>query len=168
MSRLARLRTDLPPSDQRLTLSAIDVQFPISSENLHARLSRTVMVRRRLPAGRRARARILGAFIAALFLAAWFLVIWKSGRLAATVLRKKSTRWMPPGRSVEARCDASELRNRTRNSESGKEASMRRIGTPYSTSELRIRKRSFDASHRNSVFHLGASNPEKKLRCVPP
>src|SRR5881296_2573035 len=74
---------------------------------------------------------------------------------------------MPPGRSVEARCDASELRNRTRNSESGKEASMRRIGIPYSNSELRIRKRSFDASHRNSVFQLGASNPGKKLRCVP-
>src|SRR6266581_2184834 len=74
---------------------------------------------------------------------------------------------MPPGRSVEARCDASELRNRTRNSESGKEASMRRIGTPDSNSELRIQKRGFDASHRNSGFQLGTPNPEKKLRCVP-
>src|SRR5206468_3260165 len=73
---------------------------------------------------------------------------------------------MPPGRSLEARCDASELRNRTRNFESGKEASMRRIGTPYSNSELRIRERSFDASHRFSVFQLGTPNPEKKLRRV--
>src|SRR5437867_8810181 len=38
------------------------------------------------------------------------------------------------------RCVASELRIPTRNSESGKEASMRPIGTPYSNSELRIRK----------------------------
>src|SRR5437867_8410685 len=65
------------------------------------------------------------------------------------------------------RCVPSELHIPTRSFESGKEASKRRIGTPYSNSELRIRRGSFDASHRNSVFQLGASNPGKKLRCVP-
>src|SRR5437867_11140951 len=71
-----------------------------------------------------------------------------------------------PNPEKKLRCVASGLRIPTRSFESGKQASMRRIGTPYSNSELRIRERRFDASHRYFVFQLGASNPEKKLRCV--
>src|SRR5206468_12462048 len=63
------------------------------------------------------------------------------------------------------RCVASELPIPTRSSESGKEASMRRIGTPYSNSELRVRKRSFDASNRDYITQLGLVSNHLDPRC---
>src|SRR6266705_2182228 len=71
----------------------------------------------------------------------------QSGRLAANVLQKE--------------VDALDAAGKKRCSQ------VRRIGTPKSNSELGIREKSFDATHRNSVFQLGTPYSEKKLRYVP-